>query len=52
MSRLSGYKHTEESKKKISTSKKGEKNPMWKGNKVGRLPLHRWIERNKPKKEL
>lgn len=36
----------------ISELKKGNKNPMWKGNNVGYDSLHRWIERNKPKIEL
>jgi hypothetical protein len=29
-----------------------EKNGMWKGNKVGKNGLHRWIERRKPKPEF
>lgn len=27
----------------------GEKHPRWKGNDVGRIPLHQWICRHKPK---
>lgn len=32
--------------------KRNEKNPMWKGNKVKKGALHRWIEVRKPKPEL
>jgi DNA-directed RNA polymerase subunit RPC12/RpoP len=31
---------------------KGEKNGMWKGNKVSYSGIHKWIRKWKPKKEL
>ena len=37
---------------KYITDQKGEKNPNWKGDKVGYASLHRWISRYKPKPEF
>jgi hypothetical protein len=42
-------KENNNSLKKISLSKLNEKNHMWKGDKVGKVSLHRWVERRKPK---
>ena len=36
-------------RRKISQSKIGRKNPMWKGEKVSYRSLHEWIRRNKSK---
>jgi len=47
-----GHKHTLETKKKIGLSNKGEKNGIWKGDKVSYIGLHRWVKRNKPKLEF
>lgn len=44
--------HTSETRKKMSESKKGNKNPQWKGKFVGIKPLHRWVRRNQPKPQL
>ena len=44
-----GFKHTEAIKKHQSIIKLGNKNPMWKGDKVGYSKLHEWIRRHKPK---
>src|SRR3990167_4132737 len=44
-----GFRHTEETKKKISLNsavKKGEKNPLWKGNQIGYSGLHSWLINN------
>ncbi len=40
---------TKERNEKVALSKLGEKNPMWKGDKVGCASLHAWIKRHKPK---
>ncbi len=37
---------TLEHKRKVSESKKGNKNSMWKGDKVGYNAVHAWIKRN------
>jgi len=50
--RGSGFKHTKEYKRKMSESHIAEKNPMWKGDKVGYQALHFWVKRRKPKPEL
>ena len=46
---IKGKKHTEESKKKMSQSliglNKGEKNYLWKGEKVSYRSLHAWVNR-------
>lgn len=34
-----------------SLIKRGEKNPIWKGDKVGYTALHAWVRRNFPKQE-
>ena len=39
-------------KKKMGNSKWGEKNPIWKGDKVKCDALHAYIRRHKPKPEL
>ena len=44
-----GIKHTKETKRKMKLSKLGEKNPSWKGDKVGYKSLHAQIKRHKPK---
>lgn len=44
-----GYKHSEETKRKIKQNHinvKERNNPRWKGNNAGRRPLHQWIERH------
>jgi len=46
---LLGFKHKEETKKRIAIKQMGDKNPMWKGDDVGYLALHEWIRKNKPK---
>ena len=35
-----GIKHFEETKQKIAETHMAKKNPMWKGDKVGKLALH------------
>lgn len=47
-----GHPHTEETKKKISDGKLNELNPNWKGDDVGLINLHRWIERRKAKPDF
>jgi len=46
---------SEETRKKQSQARKGllinEKNPMWKGNEVGR-GVHEWVRKRKPKPEV
>ena len=37
---------------KVSLSKMGEKNPVWKGDKVSYSSLHEWIQNHKPKLEF
>lgn len=32
----------------LSDLRKGDKNPMWKGNYITKRALHRWVKRNKP----
>ena len=39
----------EEDRKKCSENKLAEKNPMWKGDAVGRGALHTWIRKRKPR---
>ena len=38
-----GRKRSEETKKKFSLAKTGERSPVWRGNKVGYWGLHHWI---------
>ena len=42
-----------EYRKKINLARKGtqlkEKNPMWKGNKAGKVAFHIWLRKNKSK---
>ena len=47
-----GFQHTETTKKKQSTGKLGNKNPMWKGEEVSYHKLHSWVRRHKPKKKF
>lgn len=47
-----GKTHTQEARKRISRSRIGEKNPIWKGDKVGIPSLHMWVKRRKKKPEL
>jgi hypothetical protein len=47
-----GKKLSKEAKIKISLSHKGEKAYNWKGNQVGKTPLHRWLRKNKPKSKF
>ena len=47
-----GIPHNKKSKKKISIGNKGEKNGMWKGDKVGYFSLHEWIKKYKSKSKL
>lgn len=46
-----GHKHTDETKLKISQSKKGvitnEKHPAWKGDMASYDAIHMWVRRNK-----
>lgn len=44
-----GSKHSELTKRKISETKFGSKNPSWKGDEVGYTALHRWVHLKKPK---
>jgi len=46
------FKLSEETKKKISATKISEKNPMWKGSRVGKYALHRWVRNRKPKPDV
>lgn len=45
-------KETDEICKKISDGKMGSKNPMWKGDEVGYVAMHDWVNRHKPKPDL
>ena len=47
-----GKPHTEEFKKKLSIERMADKNPNWKGDKVGNNSLHQWINNHKIKPEL
>lgn len=47
-----GRKYTDERNKNVSLSKLGEKNPAWRGNKVGYKPLHQWIRKWKAQPEV
>lgn len=40
---------SEEGRKSISDSKLGDKNPMWKGNKVGMRALHEYVKNRFPR---
>lgn len=37
---------------KFLRSRKGRRNPNWRGNRVGNNGLHSWVQRNKPKPSL
>ena len=43
---------TPERKQTFIENQQNEKNPMWKGDKVGLYALHRWVEKRKPKPKL
>lgn len=43
---------SEEWKKRMSEAKKGESNPMWKGDNAGLDAIHVWVHSRYPKKEL
>ena len=47
-----GRKHSEESKKKMSLAKLGDKHPKWKGDNVTYINLHNWLRRHLPKPDL
>ena len=48
-----GRKATKEHRLKITLSRIGDKNPVWKGNKVKKTtPLHNWVRRWKPKPDF
>lgn len=47
-----GKRHTEETRKKLSTKKKNEKHPLWKGDDVSYTGLHLWIAKNKQKPDV
>ena len=38
-----------EYREKLRTVKLGSRNPMWKGEKVGKLSLHEWVKSRKEK---
>ena len=38
-----GKKHSDDTKKKMSEGRRGEKSPVWKGDKVSYRGLHYWI---------
>lgn len=44
-----GYKIPEAGRKNIAAAKVGEKNPNWKGDKIGYHGLHSWVHRHLPK---
>lgn len=44
-----GRKHRKDSRAKISLSHLAEKNPLWKGDRVGYGSLHEWVKRRIPK---
>jgi hypothetical protein len=49
---MTGRIYTEERNKKCSISKLNEKNPQWKGDKVGLGSLHTWVRNRKTKPDL
>ena len=49
ISRPSWGHHSEESKRRLSEERFGEKNPNWRGDKVGRIALHEWVGNRIPK---
>ena len=42
---LTGTKRSVETRLKLSIARTNEKNPAWKGDKVGYRGIHKWIER-------
>ena len=46
---LKGLPKSEDWKKKASANKMMEKNPMWKGDDVGKSALHLWLKDHLPK---
>jgi len=47
-----GRKLSDEAKEKIRNAKLGDRNPMWRGDKVGYEALHEWIKNRLPKIKL
>lgn len=47
-----GRKRSKKTKRELSLSKIAEKNPNWKGDKVGYNGLHNWIKRRLPKSKI
>lgn len=47
-----GKHHSEETKAKIAASRVNAKNPLWKGDDVGMIGLHRWVRRKMPPPEF
>ena len=47
--KLNKLERTEEWKLNIAKAKLGNKNPQWKGDKVGMIALHNWVRRHKVK---
>lgn len=43
---------SKKARENISKAKLGEKNPQWKGEKVGYQALHEWVRNRKPKPEF
>lgn len=46
-----GWKHTSETKRKISEAHREEKCYLWKGNKVGYWGIHKWVQTYLPFKK-
>lgn len=49
---MKGKSRTEETKERIRLAKLKDKNPMWKGDKVGMKALHEWVTNHFPKTNL
>ena len=47
-----GKHHTKEVKDKLRKLHLNEGSPTWKGDRVGRSALHRWVKRRIPKPDL
>lgn len=41
-----GFRHTKESKEKMSKARKGENNPLWKGDQASYFSKHSWMRNN------
>lgn len=46
------FKHSEETKRKMSEQRKGENNANWKANNITKWGLHKWLRANIPKPEF